>query len=186
MRKIVHLAWAGLLCSGTAMAQDTSPDGSKAFGIEPYFAVLGGYHEFDSDEKGKLTTGCTTPSGCPDGGLVEGIVGVNIPLGAFFVGAEGNVAKGFNGIRSEYGGYGRFGLRAGESGLIYGKVGYQRVNTRERGADSDMAYGGGVEVGPKMIGLGGLTRSEGIRLRLDFSTFNLRSIRPAAGVVVHF
>jgi outer membrane immunogenic protein len=109
-----------------------------------------------------------------------------------FVGAEGNVVKGFKGdIDWEYGAAGRFGLRAGESGMIYGKVGYQWVNFDALGNDSRdfhaMTYGAGVEVGPKDIGLGGITGNSGMRLRMEINTFgNAKSFRPMAGVIAHF
>lgn len=205
--RIVSLALAGTaaLFGTPALAQSdptsaraparsmpaTAPDGSPAFGIEPYFGVTGGYHDFDSDNRGVLSTNCNGRSGCPDGGFVEGVVGVNLPLGPVFVGAEGNVAKGFNGLDYEYGGYGRFGVRAGATGLIYGKVGYQWVHTKENGRklkDDNIAYGLGVEVGPKLIGLGGVTPGSfaGVRLRLEVSTFDMQSLRPSAGLVFHF
>ena len=169
--------------SSTAQA----PDGTKAFGFEPYVAVRGGWEEFQSD----------SVPGAPrqnklNGSLVEGLVGANVPLGAFFVGAEGNVAKGISGdIDWQYGAAGRFGLRAGESGLIYGKVGYQWVNFDKRvNTDRDfhdVTYGIGFEVGPKEIGLGGLTGNSGIRLRGEVSTFGwTNSFRPTLGIVAHF
>ncbi|MBW6531448.1 opacity protein [Sphingomonas sp. RRHST34] len=169
--------------SSTAQA----PDGSKAFGFEPYVAVRGGWEEFQTD----------SVAGAPNrnklnGSLVEGLVGANVPLGAFFVGAEGNVAKGISGdIDWQYGAAGRFGLRAGESGLIYGKVGYQWVNFDKRvNTDRDfhdVTYGIGFEVGPKEIGLGGLTGNSGIRLRGEVSTFGwTNSFRPTLGIVAHF
>ncbi|MBB3695054.1 opacity protein [Sphingomonas sp. BK580] len=169
--------------SSTAQA----PHGTKAFGFEPYVAVRGGWEEFQSD----------SVPGAPrqnklNGSLVEGLVGANVPLGAFFVGAEGNVAKGISGdIDWQYGAAGRFGLRAGESGLIYGKVGYQWVNFDKRvNTDRDfhdVTYGIGFEVGPKEIGLGGLTGNSGIRLRGEVSTFGwTNSFRPTLGIVAHF
>ena len=168
-----------------------APDGTAAFGIEPYVAIMGGYEDFDSDNRGVLTTNCNGRSGCPDGGFVEGILGVNIPVGPVFIGAEGSIAKGFKGIDYEYAAWGRAGFRAGDTGLIYGKVGYQWVHTNENGrklSDREISYGLGVEVGPKSIGLGGLTPGSlaGARLRLDLSTLNFKNIRPAAGVVFHF
>lgn len=178
--------------SAVPAGEPTAPDGSPAFGIEPYIAVMGGYHDFDSDNRGRLSTACRPQSGCPDGGFVEGIVGINIPLGPLFIGAEGNIAKGFKGLDYEYGASGRAGARIGDSGLIYGKVGYQWVRTKERDLfgrrhrDDGIAYGGGVEVGPKDIGLGGITGNSGARLRLEVTTFDLQSIRPSAGVVFHF
>lgn len=79
-------------------ANDTvsAPDGSDASGFEPYIAIMGGFASFDNN---------LTGAGIPDrangnnrkGALVEGIVGANIPIGAFFVGVEGNVAKGVDG-----------------------------------------------------------------------------------------
>ena len=200
MRKLV-LAASALVSVTAAMpasAQDdetpaatgaTAPDGSKAFGIEPYVAIRGGWEEFD--RRGS--------AGVPDvgsnklnGSLVEGLAGVNVPLGAFFIGAEGSVAKGVSGdIDWQYGGAGRLGVRAGDSGLFYGKVGYQWVNFAKRADTSrdyhDMTYGLGFEVGPKDIGLGGVTGNAGFRLRGEVSTFgDFHSFRPTLGVVTHF
>ncbi|WP_375428390.1 outer membrane beta-barrel protein [uncultured Sphingomonas sp.] len=191
MRYLTLAAAAATLFAAPAYAQtDTAPDGTPAFGIEPYVGLMGGYNDFDSDNDGPLTTNCNGRSGCPDGGFVEAVAGVNIPVAAFFIGAEGNVAKGFKGIDYEYGVYGRAGLRAGDSGLIYGKVGYQWIETDERSngdrEDDGISYGLGVEVGPKDIGLGGLTGNSGVRLRLEVSTFDLQNIRPSAGVIFHF
>ena len=202
MRKLVLAAVAAsaAFVSTPSLAQDAAttaspvesgvaeaPDGTSAFGFEPYVAVRGGWEEFQSD----------SVPGAPrdnklNGSLVEGLVGANVPLGAFFVGAEGNVAKGVSGdIDWQYGAAGRFGLRAGESGLIYGKVGYQWVNFDKRvdtGRDfHDMTYGVGFEVGPKEIGLGGLTGNSGLRLRGEVSTYGwTNSFRPTLGVVAHF
>lgn len=198
MRKFTLVAAvAAALLSVPATAQDvpagepTAPDGSRAFGIDPYVAVLGGWEEFDDEP-----TSAGIPTGFRDnklnGSLVQGIIGVNIPLGPVFIGAEGNVAKGVSGdIDWEYGAAGRFGFRAGESGLFYGKVGYQWVNFARFGDDSrdfnDVTYGVGLEVGPKDIGLGGLTGQSGVRLRAEVSTFGeAHSFRPMAGLVAHF
>lgn len=183
---ITAAAFVILAAPAAATAQETAPDGTPAFGVEPYLGIQGGYHDFDSDEVGKLTIGCAPQSGCPDSGLVEAFAGVNVPLGPVFVGVEGNLARGFRGIHWEYGVYGRAGVRAGDSGMIYGKFGRQWVETRERGKDDNWSYGGGVEVGPKDIGLGGLTSNAGVRLRFEATTYDLKSIRPVAGVVFHF
>lgn len=172
----------------------TAPDGSKAFGIDPYFGVMGGYEQFDAERN---------PANVPDqglrhdklkGGLVQGVIGFNVPLGPVFVGAEGNVTKGFTGdIDWEYGAAGRFGVRAGESGLFYGKVGYQWVNFARFGDNSrdyhDITYGIGAEFGPKDIGLAGASgRGQGgLRMRVEVSTFGAaHSFRPMAGVIAHF
>jgi outer membrane immunogenic protein len=208
MRKMMMaaaLAATGLIAM-PAMAQDssapppentttpdpvTAPDGSDAFGFEPYFAVMGGYASYDRD---------LTDDGIPNrlngsrrkGALVEGLVGANIPLGAFFVGAEGNVAKGVDGtIDWQYGVAGRVGFRAGESGMIYAKAGYEWVNFTDDavtgGRDfGDEVYGLGVEVGPREIGLGGLTGESGARLRLEVTSRDFETLRPMAGLVFHF
>ncbi|WP_137864453.1 MULTISPECIES: opacity protein [unclassified Sphingomonas] len=173
-----------------AAAPATAPDGTRAFGIEPYIGILGGYERFDRQSN----AGIPIPADgrAFDGGLIQGVAGINVPLGPVFVGAEGNVAKGIKGdIDWEYGAAGRFGLRAGESGLIYGKVGYQWVNFDALGKDSRdyhaMTYGAGVEVGPKDIGLGGVTGNSGVRLRMEINTFNnAKSFRPMAGLIAHF
>jgi hypothetical protein len=49
-----------------------------------------------------------------------------------------------------------------------------------------MVYGIGTEVGPGDIGLGGVTGNSGVRLRLEATTHDFESIRPMAGVVMHF
>lgn len=197
MRKLVLAAVAAsaAFVATPSLAQDaaaptaepTAPDGSKAFGLEPYVAVRGGWEEFSAD----------SVPGAPrrdklNGAIVEGLVGVNVPLGPLFVGAEGNVAKGVAGdIDWQYGAAGRFGVRAGESGLFYGKVGYQWVNFDKRvNTDRDfhdMTYGVGFEVGPKDIGLGGVTGNSGFRLRGEVSTYGwMDSFRPTLGIVTHF
>ena len=168
-----------------AFAQDTSPDGSRPFGIEPYVGVLGGYHSFDKVSE----FGTSGPRGKLDGALLSGVAGVNVPLGPVFVGVEGNATKGFKDIDWEYGVQGRAGFRAGTSGLLYVSGGYQWVNGKGKrgyGDHSDWMWGGGVEVGPKDIGLGGLTDSAGPRLRFQVDTYDFDSIRPMAGVVFHF
>jgi len=174
----------------TAAPAEAAPDGTRAFGIEPYVGIMGGYERFDEQSN----AGIPLPADGKgyDGGLVQGVAGINVPLGPVFVGVEGNVAKGFKGdIDWEYGAAGRFGLRAGESGMIYGKVGYQWVNFDALGDNSRdyhaMTYGAGVEVGPKDIGLGGITGNSGVRLRMEINTFNAaKSFRPMAGVIAHF
>lgn len=191
------LAAAGLV--SPAFAQDVpadttpalAPDGTPAFGIEPYFGVMGGWEQFDS-EPNRAGIPLVDRNNKLNGALVQGVVGVNVPLGPVFVGAEGNVAKGVKGdIDWQYGAAGRFGLRAGDSGLIYGKVGYQWVNFAKRVPSNrdfnDITYGAGFEVGPKNIGLGGITGNSGFRLRGEVSTFgNFRSFRPTLGIVTHF
>jgi len=198
---------AALTVAAPAMAQDmpppppadrydsgdtaTAPDGTRAFGLEPYFAIRGGWEQFDAERNDAGITGNNRRNEL-NGSLVEGLVGFNIPLGPVFVGAEGNVAKGVSGdIDWQYGAAGRFGLRAGDSGLFYGKVGYNWVNFDKRAPTNrdfhDVTYGVGFEVGPKDIGLGGLTGNSGLRLRGEVSSFGwVNSFRPTLGVVAHF
>ena len=191
MRKFtLAAAAAAAFVAMPAYAQDEAPDGSRAFGIDPYVAVLGGWEQFDNEPNEAGIPAATR--GRLDGSLVQGIVGFNVPLGPVFVGVEGNAAKGISGdIDWEYGVAGRAGVRAGESGLIYGKVGYQWVNFAAFGKDSPdyhaMTYGLGFEVGPKDIGLGGITDNAGVRLRAEVTTFgDAQSLRPMAGLVAHF
>lgn len=199
MRKFsIALAAAAAAIATPALAQDsveapaTAPDGTEAFGIDPYVAVMGGYERFDNRVGNGIPDTAANGGNNLDGALIQGVVGVNVPLGPVFVGAEGNVAKGVDGdIDWQYGAAGRFGLRAGESGLFYGKVGYQWVNFDRFGNDSRdfhaITYGVGAEVGPKDIGLGGITGNAGFRLRLEVSTFgSADSFRPMAGAVFHF
>lgn len=206
MRKLsLAAAIAAAFVAVPAAAQDTysdssapatAPDGTKAFGFEPYVAVMGGWEGFDRRVGHGIPN---TPIGGRklQGAIVNGIVGANIPLGPVFVGAEGEVMKGVDGaIDWGYGAAGRFGFRSGESGLFYGKVGYRWNNFHNfaPGVQGDLkrdyhgtVYGVGAEVGPKDIGLGGLTGNSGLRLRLEVSTFDdAHSFRPMAGVVAHF
>lgn len=169
-----------------AFAQDageaTAPDGTEAFGIEPYVGILGGYHEMDRNSEFGSPRG-----GRMNGALISGVAGVNVPLGPVFVGAEGNATKGFGDIDFEYGVKGRIGGRAGESGLIYASAGYQWIEGRRAYSDQkDWIYGVGVEVGPKDIGLGGVTGNSGLRFRFSAETYDFDSIRPMAGVIAHF
>ena len=175
-----------------------APDGSHGFGFEPYFGVMGGWEQFDNERISAGIPQILNVNGTKNtrrklnGSLVQGVAGFNIPLKLLFVGVEGNVAKGVSGdIDWEYGAAARGGFRAGDSGLIYGKVGYQWVNF-ERIANTardyhDWEYGIGFEVGPKDIGLGGITGRSGLRLRGEVSTFGAaHSFRPMAGVIAHF
>ena len=171
------------LASASAQAQEAAPDGSKAFGFEPYVGVMGGYDVYNR----RSEFGTNGARGKMNGAVLEGVAGANLPLGAFFVGAEGTVSKGFKDIDWEYGVRGRAGLRAGTSGLIYASAGYMWVNGDHGFADQkDWVYGLGVEVGPKDIGLGGVTDSAGPRLRLHVDTYDFDSLRPMAGVMFHF
>ena len=190
MKKLILAALTAACLPVAAHAQEVTSDGSRAYGIDPYVGVMGGYEGFDSDPGHGIPS--SRPGNRLNGGLVEGVVGVNVPVGELFVGVEGNAAKGFSGdIDWEYGVHGRVGVRAGETGLFYGKVGYRWVNFDRYGRDSRdfgaISYGIGGEVGPKFLGLDGLVKNEGVRLRLEVSTFGeFESVRPMAGVVAHF
>ena len=207
---LLAAAAAAALSAAPALAQDTdtsgdappgvpaAPDGSRAFGFVPYFGVMGGWEQFDNERnragipRSRNSDGTVRYNDRLDGSEITGVVGFNVPLGPVFVGAEGNVAKGISGdIDWEYGAAGRFGVRAGDSGLFYGKVGYQWVNFDRFGKNSpdynDITYGIGTEFGPKDIGLGGITNNAGFRIRAEMSTFgNAHSLRPSLGVITHF
>ncbi|TPG56258.1 outer membrane protein [Sphingomonas glacialis] len=181
----------------------TAPDGSRAFGIEPYVGVMGGWEQFDNERNHGIPQALNANGSLRNnyrlaGALVQGVAGINVPLGPVFVGAEGSVAKGVSGnIDWEYGAAGRFGVRAGDSGMFYGKVGYQWVdfdkfpayttgnrNDKNYGA---ITYGIGTEFGPKDIGLKGITGNAGFRIRAEVNTFgNFHSLRPMLGVITHF
>jgi len=184
-------AYPATTADAPATTETGAPDGTGAFGFEPYVAVMGGWEGFDRNPGHGIPS---TPIGGSklQGATVTGIVGANVPLGPVFVGAEGEVTKGVDGaIDWGYGAAGRFGFRAGESGLFYGKVGYRWVNFDRFGKNSPdydaITYGIGAEVGPKDIGLGGLTGNSGVRLRFEVSTFgSADSFRPMAGAVFHF
>jgi len=181
----------------------TAPDGSKAFGIEPYVGVMGGWEQFDNEPNHGIPQALNANGSLRNnyrlaGALVQGVAGINVPLGPVFVGIEGNVAKGVTGnIDWEYGGAGRFGVRAGDSGMFYGKVGYQWVNfdhypayvsgDRNDKSHEGITYGIGTEFGPKDVGLKGITGNAGFRIRAEVNTFgDFHSFRPMMGVITHF
>lgn len=174
---------AGQTATTAANDGPTSPDGTPAFGIEPYFGIVGGYHHYDRD----WTNG--TRGFRYNDWLIGGVLGVNVPLGPLFVGVEGHGARGFNDIRWEYGVRGRGGVRIGDSGLIYASAGYtwsDALNRRGFADRKDWTYGLGVEAGPRDIGLGGITSNSGVRFRLSVETADFNSIRPMGGVIFHF
>ena len=51
MKLYLSAAIVALLSTVSANAQDSAPDGTPAFGIEPFVGVLGGYHSFDRDSE---------------------------------------------------------------------------------------------------------------------------------------
>ena len=187
MKSLIAAALVALALPAAAHAQDasavTAPDGTRAFGIEPYVGVLGGYASYDRDSK----FGVSPTDGRLNGYLAGGVAGINLPLGPVFVGVEGNAAKGFDDIDWEYGAKGRAGVRAGNSGMIFVSAGYEWVNARSSHGFDDhhgWTYGAGLEVGPKDLGMTG--NNSGLRLRLEADTAgNFRSIQPMAGVVFH-
>jgi outer membrane immunogenic protein len=206
MRKLILVAAAAsAFAAAPALAQDASATGTssdsavqtsaapasdgpkKVFGVEPYVAVMGGWEQFDNEPSRAGIPQSPNRHDRLNGSLVQGIVGFNVPIGPLFVGAEGNATKGVSGdIDWEYGAAGRFGVRAGNNGLFYGKVGYQWVNFARFGDNSPdyhaMTYGIGFEVGPKSTGALG-----GVRLRGEVNTFgNAHSFRPMAGLVKSF
>ena len=182
-----------------ASAQDnTAPDGSNAFGFEPYLAVGGGYEVFDRREEiDRLDIDDTT-----EGALITGTVGFNVPLDVVFVGAEGFGSYGFSDFDWQYGAAGRFGVRVGESGMFFGRVGYKWIEGENNNADDDFIdtedgpsrrdrdgvfYGIGAEVGPQDIGLDGITGNAGFRLRFGVDTYkDFESFAPNAAVVFQF
>jgi outer membrane immunogenic protein len=190
--------------NSAAPGEAAAPDGSKAFGIEPYVGIMGGWEQFDNVGNHGIpralnADGSVRNNYRADGALVQGVVGVNVPLGPVFVGVEGNVIKGVDGnIDWEYGAAGRFGFRAGDSGIFYGKVGYQWVNfdhfaqfsTNGGRTNRDynaVTYGIGAEVGPQSIGLKGITGNAGFRIRAEVNTFGTaQSFRPMLGIITHF
>jgi opacity protein-like surface antigen len=183
---VIAAALGAAALSLPAAAQDaptTAPDGTRPFGIEPYFGVGGAYQDFDSKPMG----GVFNQRGSARGASVDAFVGFDVQLGPIVVGVEAQGAKGFEDIDYEYGAMGRVGFRAGESGLIFARAGYRWIEGR-RGFtdDKNEVYGVGVEIGPKNIGLGGLTGNSGVRLRLAADTYDLKSIRPSAALVFHF
>ena len=70
------LAAAAILAAvpAIASAQETAPDGTDAFGVEPYVGVLGGYHTFDRGSELGAIPGETFMNGA----LISGIAGVNV------------------------------------------------------------------------------------------------------------
>jgi outer membrane immunogenic protein len=182
MKKLFLAAAAATLVPFAAQAQEAAPDGTPAFGIEPYAGIGGAYHDFDSSNHGEFNL-----NGSAKGWLIDGFAGINVPLGPVVVGVEGQASYGFDDIEFEYGATGHIGFRAGDSGMIFARAGYRWIEGDGAfNSDKNEIYGVGVEVGPSDIGLGGITGNSGARLRLVVDTYDLQSIRPSAAVVFHF
>lgn len=185
MKKIILAAAVAAGLPVAAFAQDSAATTSTRT-FEPYVGVLGGYDSYDKDSE----FGTSGNRGKMDGALISGVAGVNVPLGSkLFVGAEGNVSKGFKDIDWEYGVKGRAGLRSPTGGLLFVSAGYEWVNgkgNRGFGDHSDWIWGGGVEIGPRDIGMAGYDNGKGPRLRLQVDTYDFDSVRPMAGVVFAF
>lgn len=178
MRKFILAAAIAAFIPAVASAQGT--DVAPSF--EPYVGVLGGGDVY----KNSSQFGVVGNHGALNGSLLEGVGGVNIPLGPFFIGGEGDVAKGISDINWEYGARGRVGLRAGNTGLIYVSAGHEWIRTRRGFADhDDWTYGFGMEV--SAAGLSHDHSGPGSpRLRIQMETYNFESIRPMAGIVFGF
>jgi hypothetical protein len=52
--------------------------------------------------------------------------------------------------------------------------------------ESGYVVGGGVEIGPRDIGKGGVTGTSGPHLRIQVETFKFQSVQPSIGIVFHF
>lgn len=176
MRKLILAAAIAAFLPAVASAQDTAPT------VAPYFGVLGGGEAF----KTRSDFGTAGNHGAMNGSLLEAVGGVNIPLGdTFFVGGEGNVAKGIQDIDWEYGARARAGLLTGSTGMVYLTAGHEWVRGRRGFAKhDDWTYGFGLEVSPAGLSSGAGPSSP--RLRIQVETYDFQSIRPMAGIIFGF
>ena len=199
--KTLLIATGAAMLPASAFAQE-APDGSNAFGFEPYVAVGGGYDEFDrKDEIDSL--GIDDPT---QGAFIEGTVGANRAARPR-IRRRGRLRRLWI-LRHRLGIWRSgpvSGVRVGESGMFYyGRVGYMWIEGENDFNDDDgdfidtdegpsrrdrdgVFYGIGAEVGPEDIGLGGITGQAGPRLRFGVDTFkDFESFRPSASVVFQF
>jgi len=184
--RIHSIAVLGAAAFAALTSQSISAAEIGGVKLEPYAGVLGGYHTLNVGSE--YTRPGAQLRGDVHGALIEGVAGVNVPLGSlFFVGVEGDVSRGFDQIRWEYGVRGRVGVRTATGGLLFLTGGthfvdpkglYQRHN--------GTVFGGGVELGAADLGLSNFGGEKGPRLRLQFESYDLDSLRPMAGVVFHF
>src|SRR3546814_18166078 len=93
-RILTALALAAGISSAASAQEMTAPDGTEAFGIEPYVGVLGGYHSFDRDSEFGTVPGRSRFAGA----VPSGIAGVNVPHGPGGLGVEGAVGMGVGDI----------------------------------------------------------------------------------------
>ena len=101
MRKLTIIAAALAGCIALpAAAQDTAPDGSRAFGLEPYFGVTGAYEVFDNQSTQARIPRAYNADGSLRhnyrlaGGSAGGVIGANLPLKAFFRWCRGEHLEG--------------------------------------------------------------------------------------------
>src|SRR3546814_78963 len=121
MKKFLFAAAIVLSLPTAAFAQEAAPDGTPAFGIEPYVGVLAGYHVLDKDREFGSPRG-----GRMNGGLISGVAGINVPLVPAIVRAEETAPKGCGDIAWVY----CFNGRPGD-GFVYTRRG-ARWDTRFR------------------------------------------------------
>lgn len=114
----------------------------------PYIVAEGGI--------GILKTKGTTLAGpfshSDDSGVFGGALGYRTQLGAdsrFVLGAEGNIGVYSDGSNARYGIYGIGGFQVGDTGLLYGRLGYSWLNGIQTGIGKGIegfTVGGGYEV----------------------------------------
>lgn len=92
-KKILTSAVASsFLITGPTLAQDadtqeditSAPDGTAAFGIEPYFGIQGSDETYDCGPSSSFNI-LTNPADSYDGYAIETVLGANLPLGPLFV-----------------------------------------------------------------------------------------------------
>jgi outer membrane immunogenic protein len=182
---LTALALTASLSAAPAFAQD---DMAAPRTFEPYVGIMGGSQDFDDE----LYSG-GPPSGYR-GWLVEGVGGVNVNMGRFFVGAEGSVAKGVDkDIDWEYGAAGRAGVRIGQGSNFFLKAGYQWTQFHDSArpvVNPDTTYDGtiygfGAEVSPADLGISQSLSNLRLRGQVD-TRGDFHSFRPMAGIVWAF
>lgn len=172
---IASTAIAAVLVSTPVMAQESGP------AVDFYIGAQVGYHGIVSN-----------PLGADGGAIFGGYAGVDFG-DRIIVGIEANLGAGTGLIEREYGVAAKLGVRAGETGQIFVRAGYQQIDFNVDGLiDTEALFGFplpdiDISAGDYLVGIGGqFMVADNISVRGVVDTIAFDTVRGTVGVAFHF